>query len=160
MTLGHLGVAVTVIGIVFSHNYSLERDVRMTLGDSAEIHGYHFRLSALHDLDGPNYGGTAAQFDVTRHARLQARMQAEKRIYGASRIVATEAAVSGGLTRDLYVALGERLDDGSWAIKLYYKPFVRWIWFGGLLMAAGGLCCLADPRYRAQKRWPRATGVS
>lgn len=69
----------------------------------------------------------------------------------------TEAAISGGLTRDLYVALGEELDGGAWALRLYYKPFVRWIWLGGLFMVAGGVCCLLDPHYRAAKK-ARLTG--
>ncbi len=64
----------------------------------------------------------------------------------------TEAAISGGFTRDLYAALGEELDDGSWAVRLYYKPFVRWIWYGGVLMALGGLCCMLDPRYRRSRQ--------
>jgi len=67
----------------------------------------------------------------------------------------TEAAIDGGFTRDLYAALGEELSDGSWAVRIYYKPFVRWIWFGGLFMAVGGLFCLLDPRYRSRKKADR-----
>ncbi|WP_413741327.1 heme lyase CcmF/NrfE family subunit [Sodalis sp. RH15] len=152
MVLGHLGVAVTVIGITFSQNYSLERDIRMKTGDLADIGGYRFSFQALRSLTGPNYTGAAAVFDVTHNGKPEARLQAEKRYYSVSRTVTTEAAISGGLTRDLYAALGEEMDDGAWAVRLYYKPFVRWIWLGGLLMAAGGACCLADPRYRAQKK--------
>ncbi|SPW23519.1 Cytochrome c-type biogenesis protein CcmF [Cronobacter sakazakii] len=79
------------------------------------------------------------------------RCAPKKRAYNSNRVVMTEAAIDGGLTRDLYAALGEELDDGSWAVRLYYKPFVRWIWYGGLLMAFGGLLCLLDPRYRLKK---------
>ncbi|WP_213989839.1 heme lyase CcmF/NrfE family subunit [Sodalis sp. dw_96] len=157
MVFGHLGVAVTVIGITFSQNYSLERDVRMKTGDSVDIRGYRFTFRDLSSLAGPNYTGAAAVFDVTHNGKPEARLQAEKRYYSVSRTVTTEAAISGGLTRDLYAALGEEMDDGAWAVRLYYKPFVRWIWLGGLLMVAGGLCCLADPRYRAQKK-SRLTG--
>ena len=149
MVLGHLGVAVTVIGITFSQNYSLEREVRMKAGDSAMLGDYRFVFSEVHDLRGPNYSGAAAVIDVTRRGKPEARLQAEKRFYTVSHTVTTEAAISGGLTRDLYAALGEEMDDGAWAVRVYYKPFVRWIWLGGLFMAAGGLCCLADPRYRA-----------
>ncbi|WP_413723344.1 heme lyase CcmF/NrfE family subunit [Sodalis sp. RH24] len=156
MVLGHLGVAVTVIGITFSQNYSLERDVRMKTGDSVDIKAYHFVFRAVEDLRGPNYTGAAAVFDVTRHNHPEAMLRAEKRFYSVSRTVMTEAAISGGLTRDLYAALGEEMDDGAWAVRLYYKPFVRWIWLGGLFMVAGGLCCLADPRYRADKKARRA----
>ncbi len=156
MVLGHLGVAVTVIGITFSQNYSQERDVRMKAGDSVEVNGYHFVFRDVQDLHGPNYTGAAAIFSVTHQGKPEATLQAEKRFYSVSRTVMTEAAISGGLTRDLYAALGEEMDDGSWAIRLYYKPFVRWVWLGGLFMVAGGLCCLADPRYRADKRARRA----
>lgn len=149
--LGHLGVAVTVIGITFSQNYSVEREARMTLGDSVALGGYLFTFRALNDVQGPNYDGAAAVFDVSRRHRLETTLVAEKRYYRVSRTVMTEAGISGGLTRDLYAALGEKMDDGAWAVRLYYKPFVRWIWLGGLIMAAGGLCCLADPRYRAAK---------
>lgn len=156
MVLGHVGLAVTVVGIAFSQNSSLERDVRMKAGDSIDIRQYHFIFRDVHDLAGPNYHGGVGIIDVTRNGRPEATLRAEKRIYNSSRSVMTEAAIDAGFTRDLYAALGEELDDGSWAVRLYYKPFVRWIWAGGLLMALGGLCCLLDPRYRSRKKMPEA----
>ncbi|KAA5973093.1 heme lyase CcmF/NrfE family subunit [Pantoea sp. M_9] len=155
MVLGHLGVAVTVVGIAFSTQYSVERDVRMKAGDSIDIHRYHFVFRDVHNLQGPNYSGGVAIIDVTRDGKPEAVLRAEKRFYTAARTMMTEAAISGGFTRDLYAALGEELDNGAWAVRLYYKPFVRWIWFGGLFMAAGGLLCLLDPRYRARKKIAR-----
>ena len=155
MVLGHLGVAVTVVGIAFSTQYSVERDVRMKAGDSIDIHRYHFVFRDVHNLQGPNYSGGVAIIDVTRDGKPEAELRAEKRFYTAARTMMTEAAISGGFTRDLYAALGEELDNGAWAVRLYYKPFVRWIWFGGLFMAAGGLLCLLDPRYRARKKVAR-----
>ncbi|WP_427003704.1 heme lyase CcmF/NrfE family subunit [Pantoea eucrina] len=155
MVLGHLGVAVTVVGIAFSTQYSVERDVRMRAGDSIDIHRYHFVFRDVHNLQGPNYSGGVAIIDVTRDGKPEAVLRAEKRFYTAARTMMTEAAISGGFTRDLYAALGEELDNGAWAVRLYYKPFVRWIWFGGLFMAAGGLLCLLDPRYRARKKVAR-----
>jgi len=155
MVLGHLGVGVTVIGIAFSTQYSVERDVRMKAGDSVDIHRYHFVFRDVQDLQGPNYSGGVAVIDVTRDGQPEAMLYAEKRFYSAARTMMTEAAIDGGFTRDLYAALGEELDDGSWAVRIYYKPFVRWIWFGGLFMAAGGLLCLLDPRYRARKKGER-----
>ena len=152
MVLGHLGVAVTVIGIAFSQNYSVERDVRMMAGDSVDIHNYHFTFRALHNLQGPNYSGDVGVIDVTRNGQQEATLYAEKRYYSVARMMMTEAAIDGGLTRDLYAALGEELGGDSWAVRIYYKPFVRWIWFGGLLMAAGGVLCLLDPRYRSRKK--------
>ncbi|HHT2061874.1 TPA: cytochrome c-type biogenesis CcmF C-terminal domain-containing protein [Klebsiella pneumoniae] len=157
MVLGHVGVAVTVIGITFSQNYSVERDVRMRPGDSIDIHRYHFVFNGVRNIVGPNWTGGEGIIAVTRNGRPEATLYAEKRFYTASRMMMTEAAISGGLTRDLYAALGEELSDGSWAVRLYYKPFVRWIWYGGVLMALGGLCCMLDPRYRMRKKLQEAS---
>ncbi|AFJ48106.1 heme lyase CcmF/NrfE family subunit [Shimwellia blattae] len=149
MVLGHIGVAVTVIGIAFSTQYSVERDVRMKTGDTLDIHQYHFEFQGVRDIVGPNWSGGMGVFSVSRNGKPETTLYAEKRFYSASQMMMTEAAIDGGLTRDLYAALGEELEDGSWAVRLYYKPFVRWIWYGGVLMALGGLCCMLDPRYRA-----------
>ncbi|EKM5759449.1 heme lyase CcmF/NrfE family subunit [Cronobacter turicensis] len=151
MTLGHVGLAVTVTGIAFSQNYSVERDVRMTAGDSVDIHHYRFVFREVRDAQGPNWRGAVGIINVLRDGKPEATLRAEKRAYNSNGVVMTEAAIDGGLTRDLYAALGEALDDGSWAVRLYYKPFVRWIWYGGLLMALGGLLCMLDPRYRLKK---------
>jgi cytochrome c-type biogenesis protein CcmF len=155
MVLGHLGVGVTVIGIAFSTQYSVERDVRMNAGDSVDIHSYHFIFRGVQNLEGPNYSGGVGTIEVTRNGKPEAMLQAEKRFYTASRNMMTEAGIDGGMSRDLYAALGEQLDDGSWALRIYYKPFVRWIWYGGVFMAVGGLFCLFDPRYRSRKKAKR-----
>ena len=155
MVLGHIGVGVTVIGIAFSTQYSVERDVRMKAGDSVDIHSYHFVFRDVHNLQGPNYSGGVGIIDVSRNGKPEAVLHAEKRFYTAARTMMTEAAIDGGFTRDLYAALGEELDNGSWAVRIYYKPFVRWIWFGGVFMAVGGLFCLLDPRYRSRKKAAR-----
>ncbi|WP_028715424.1 heme lyase CcmF/NrfE family subunit [Pantoea ananatis] len=155
MVLGHLGVGVTVIGIAFSTQYSVERDVRMKAGDSVDIHHYHFVFRDVQDLQGPNYSGGVAVIDVSHKGKPEDVLYAEKRFYSAARTMMTEAAIDGGFTRDLYAALGEELSDGSWAVRIYYKPFVRWIWFGGLFMAVGGLFCLLDPRYRSRRKADR-----
>lgn len=91
-----------------------------------------------------------------RRGEPQAILNAEKRFYHSSSAMMTEVAVDGGFTRDLYAALGEELGNGAWAVRLYYKPFVRWIWAGGVLMALGGLLCLCDPRYRQRRGYPGA----
>jgi cytochrome c-type biogenesis protein CcmF len=152
MVFGHLGVAVTVIGIAFSQNYSVERDVRMKRGDSLEIHDYHFTFRGIDDLIGPNYRGGAGVIDVTHHGKPEATLRAEKRYYSVARTTMTQAAINAGLMRDLYAALGEELPDGAWAVRIYYKPFMRWVWFGGLMMALGGVLGVLDPRYRMSKK--------
>ncbi|MGQ0287001.1 heme lyase CcmF/NrfE family subunit [Pasteurellaceae bacterium 22721_9_1] len=151
MTLAHLGVAMTIWGIAFSQNYSIERDVRMNVGDSVQIEDYRFQFQGISDANGPNYAGGKAQVDIYLHDKLETTLYAEKRFYTVSKMTMTEAAIDWGFSRDLYVALGESLGDGSWALRLYYKPFIRWIWFGGLFMALGGLLCMFDRRYRFSK---------
>lgn len=148
MMIAHLGIAVSVWGIAFSQNYSVERDVRMRQGETVTVAGFDFRFDGVENKDGANYIGGFAEVSVSNEGKAVATLQAEKRFYTVSRMSMTEPAIDGGVTRDLYVALGEQFDDGSWAFRLYYKPFVRWIWWGGVLMALGGLLCLFDRRYR------------
>ncbi|MEG9545706.1 heme lyase CcmF/NrfE family subunit [Mannheimia sp. HC-2023] len=148
MVLAHLGVAMTVFGIAFSQNFSVERDVRMNVGDKAEILDYQFEFKGIKITDGANYQGGTAELEITRHGKYEATLNAEKRFYNVSKMGMTEAAIDWGFTRDLYAALGEKLEDNSWAVRLYYKPFIRWIWIGGLFMALGGLLCMMDKRYR------------
>ena len=151
MVLAHLGVAMTVWGIAFSQNYSVERDVRMSVGDTVQIADYDFTFKGISDANGPNYIVGEAQIDITYHGKTEATLFAEKRLYTVSKMPMTEAAIDWGFTRDLYVALGEKLENNAWALRLYYKPFIRWIWLGGLFMALGGLLCMFDRRYRFSK---------
>lgn len=148
MILAHLGVAMTVWGIAFSQNFSVERDVRMAVGDTVQIADYDFKFTGVSDVNGPNYMGGKAQIDISKDGKPEATLFAEKRFYTVSKMPMTEAAIDWGFTRDLYVALGEKIEDNSWALRLYYKPFIRWIWIGGLFMALGGLLCMFDRRYR------------
>lgn len=152
MVLAHLGVAMTVFGIAMSHNFSIEKDVRMREGDSVQILDYNFTFKGLKITDGANYQGGTADIEITRNGKPEATLHAEKRFYNVSKMGMTEAAIDWGFTRDLYAALGEQLDDGSWGLRLYYKPFIRWIWFGGVFMALGGLLCMLDKRYRIRVR--------
>ena len=151
MVLAHLGLAMTVWGIAFSQNYSVERDVRMSVGDTVQIADYDFTFKGISDANGPNYIGGKAQIDISYHGKQEATLFAEKRLYTVSKMPMTEAAIDWGFTRDLYVALGEKLENNAWALRLYYKPFIRWIWLGGLFMALGGLLCMFDRRYRFSK---------
>ena len=148
MILAHLGVAMTVWGIAFSQNFSVERDVRMAVGDTVQIADYDFKFTGVSDANGPNYMGGKAQIDISKDGKPEATLFAEKRFYTVSKMPMTEAAIDWSFTRDLYVALGEKIEDNSWALRLYYKPFIRWIWIGGLFMALGGLLCMFDRRYR------------
>ena len=148
MTLAHIGFAVLVIGVAMTKTYTEERDVRMQVGDSAEVSGYQFRLTDVYELKGPNYSGQAAELDVSKDGSYVTHLHAEKRFYRIQRTIMTESAVHARLSRDLYVSLGEELPGNAWALRIQVKPFVRWIWLGGLLMSAGALVSLADKRYR------------
>ncbi|GAA3538501.1 heme lyase CcmF/NrfE family subunit [Zobellella aerophila] len=148
MILGHIGLAVSIIGVASTQIYSIERDVRMATGDSVTFAGYTFTFEGSRRDDGPNYEGHKGIIQVAKNGRPLTTLTPEKRLYIVQRMPMTEAAIDAGLTRDLYAALGEQLDDGAWAVRLYYKPFVRWIWFGAVLMAIGGLVSMADKRYR------------
>jgi cytochrome c-type biogenesis protein CcmF len=150
MVLAHAGVAVFVVGVTLVKGYESERDVKMRPGDTVELAGYAFRLESVTPVRGPNYSSARASFVVTREGKPVARMYPERRIYTVQEQVMTEAAINPGLTRDLYVSLGDPLDanSGSWLVKVQHKPFVDWIWAGCLLMALGGVLAASDRRYR------------
>jgi cytochrome c-type biogenesis protein CcmF len=162
MVLAHLSLAVCVTGVALTSAYSVERDVRMRVNEAIQIGPYGFRLASLRDVAGPNYQATRATIDVLdEDGEVDTILMPEKRLYTVQQMPMTEVAIEPGLTRDLYLALGEPLDDGSWAVRIHYKPFVRWLWLGALLMALGGFLAIADPRYRLARRraaMPRAAG--
>ena len=108
MVAAHLGLAVTIVGIAFSQNYSVERDVRMKSGDSVDIHEYRFTFRDVKEVTGPNWRGGVATIGVTRDGKPETVLYAEKRYYNTAGSMMTEAAIDGGITRDLYAALGER----------------------------------------------------
>jgi len=124
----------------------------MDVGDTTELAGYVFTFRGAKDIKGPNYDGVQAQVDVARGGRDVVVLHPEKRIYRVQKNPMTEAAIDPGLTRDLYVSLGETVEGGAWIVRVYYKPFVDWIWGGCLLMACGGMLALTDRRYRAKAR--------
>jgi cytochrome c-type biogenesis protein CcmF len=148
MVLGHVGFAVSIIGITLVSHYNQERDVRMAIGDSLELSGYEFRFSGVEALTGPNYTGHVGLVDVYQNGTLVSHLEAEKRFYPVQRSAMTEAGIDSGISRDLFVALGEQLKNGEWALRIYVKPFVNWIWAGAFIMAIGGLLSISDRRYR------------
>ena len=137
-----------IVGAGLTSLYSIQRDVRMEPGDQAIVAGYQFEFNGISLVQGPNYIADQALIVVTKNDHFVEKLRPEKRRYMASGQTMTEAAIGGGLMRDLYVALGEPLKGDAWAIRVYVKPFVRWIWLGGLLIAAGGLLAVLDKRYR------------
>ena len=148
MQVAHLGIAVFVIGVTMVGAYQEERDVRMLAGESVTVGGYQIQLQSVSTVPGPNYTAMQGTFLLTRNGKLETMMYPEKRSYFSSTMPMTEAAIDAGLTRDIYVSLGEELEDKAWAVRVYYKPFVDWIWGGCLLMALGGVLAMSDKRYR------------
>lgn len=152
MQLAHFGFAFCALGVVLTSLGSYERDLRMAPGDSVELGGYRFQFDGAEHFEGPNFisdKGTVRVFDGERQIKV---LHPEKRLYTVQQATMTEAGIDAGFTRDLFVALGEPLEQGAWAVRVHIKPFVRWIWLGGLLMAFGGLLAAADKRYRIKVR--------
>lgn len=152
MALAHLGMGVFIVGVTMVSAYDVEQDVRMTPGSSEELAGYRFQFEGVADAMGPNYRAERGEIRVFRGEEQLTVLYPEKRHYPIQGQPMTEAAIDDGLFRDVYVALGEPLGDGAWAVRLYYKPFVRWLWLGPLLMGLGGLIAASDRRYRLGKR--------
>ena len=154
MILGHVGIAVFIVGITLTSLYSEEKDLRMAPGDVYTVAGYDFQFNGVKKEDIKNYVSTRGHFTVTSQTDdFLAELSPEKRIYRVQQSPMTEAAIDAGFTRDLFIALGEPLDDkGSWAIRIYYKPFIRWIWLGAIIMALGGLFAASDRRYRQESK--------
>jgi cytochrome c-type biogenesis protein CcmF len=161
MTLAHLGVAAFIVGVTMVRSYEVERDVRMAPGDTTELAGFRFTFRGANEITGPNYVAMRGSVDVERDGRVVAQMFPEKRIYRVQQNPMTEAAIHSRPTRDLYVSLGEAVDGGAaWIVRVYYKPFVTWIWGGCLLMGLGGLVAATDRRYRAPARREREAAVA
>jgi cytochrome c-type biogenesis protein CcmF len=156
MLLAHLGIGVFIIGVTVVKGYETERDVRMDVDDTVTIDNYVFTFRGVTPATGPNYQTWVGTVDITKQGKPVQTLHPEKRIYNATRMPMTEAAIDTGLTRDLYISLGEPLENGAWAVRVYHKPFVDWIWGGAVLMALGGLLAVSDRRYRLAQRARKA----
>ena len=151
MFLAHIGVAVFIVGVTGVRGFESEKDIRMVIGSSIEAGGYDFQFLGVQAIDGPNYQAIRGVFDVTKGGKPVTRLEPEKRVYTASQMPMTEAAIDPGFTRDLYLSLGEPLNANEWTVRIHIKPFVDWIWGGCLFMALGGFLAITDRRYRKRK---------
>jgi len=150
MHLAHLGIAVITVGITMVKTYEVERDVRMGLNDTVTIENYNFELVGVSNVDGPNYKALRGDIKVTKDGKYLEMLYPEKRKYFSSAMPMTEAGIDSGLFRDLYVSLGEPIEGErmQWSVRVFYKPFVSWLWYGSILMVLGGLLAVSDRRYR------------
>ena len=149
MMLAHIGIGLFIIGATFSTHYSIEKDVKMSIGTNVKINQYNFTMTGLENKIGPNYRATLAVIDISKNGKLIATLHPAKRIYNASQMPMTEASINSNIWRDLYVAMGDPLDSSNrtWAMRVYYKPFIRFIWLGVILMALGGIFATFSKRY-------------
>ena len=149
MSIAHIGIAVFTVGVALTSIYTTEETVRMEVNDTHQAGGYTFTLASVENVRGPNFDAAEATFGVVRDNRDVGNIKAQKRIYDVRRDTMTEAGIDAALTRDLFVALGEPLENGrAWSVRIQTKPFIRWIWLGTIFMALGGLMAAVDRRYR------------
>ncbi|MBE0473387.1 heme lyase CcmF/NrfE family subunit [Rhodoferax sp.] len=151
MHVAHIGMAVCVVGITMVSGYETEKDVRMAFGDTVEVGGYTFRLTGVSERMGPNYKADRGTVELIKGDKVLRTLHPEKRAYFSSTMPMTEAAIDTRFTRDVYVSLGEKLEgegEEAWAMRVYHKPFIAWIWFGCFFMAIGGAMAALDKRYR------------
>ena len=160
MVVAHAGIAVFVIGVTLVKGYETELDVRMEIGESVQAGGFDFRLDRVDDVVGPNYAAVRGTLTVTRDGKPVTTLKPEKRMYKVQEMPMTEAAIDRGVTRDLYVSMGESVSATAWVMRVQHKPFVNWIWGGCVLMALGGLLAISDRRYRSAARMRQGAGAA
>ena len=148
MLLAHFGVAVFIVGVTVVSGFQTETDVRMEVGDTTKLAGYELRLENVVQVRGPNYVASRATLSASRDGRTFNTLTPERRVYNVGRQAMTEVAIDRGLSRDLYVALGDPVSATAWSVRVHHKPFVNWIWIGCVLMASGGVLAVLDRRYR------------
>src|SRR5690606_8061102 len=148
MVLAHAGIGVFLVGALLTDAQLQQRELAMTPGQSVEVAGHRFEFAGVERVQGPNYMADRGTIRATSPRGRTHVLHPEKRAYAAGGQVMTEAAIHAGASRDLYVALGESLGGDSWAVRVYVRPFVRWIWAGAALMALGGLVAASDRRFR------------
>jgi cytochrome c-type biogenesis protein CcmF len=160
MAVAHFGVGLATLGITGVQSFKIEKDFALGVGDAASVGGYDFRLTALRDARGPNYSGIEADVTVSRNGKAVTVLRPQKRIYNSGGNPMTEAGIEVGPARDLFAALGEDLGQGQWSVRLQYKPLIRYIWLGAILIALGGGIAALDRRYRARVPAHAAEGAA
>jgi cytochrome c-type biogenesis protein CcmF len=148
MSLAHCGLGVFILGVTITKSFSIEQDLGLRPGESATAGRYEFVFQGVGPREGPNYTATRATVEVRRDGRVLGGLYPEERTYQVQRNPMTESDIDASLARDLYVALGDDLGAGAWSLRVQYKPLVRLIWLGALMMAFGGAVAVSDRRYR------------
>ena len=158
--VAHAGLGLTIFGISAVTAWEVE-DIRIVnIGDRFAVGGYEFQFNSVNRMPGKNYMADLGHVTAFKKDKIVAELYPEKRLYQVQRMPTTEAAIDTTLTRDLYVVLGDRQEDGSWAMRTYIKPFTVWMWIGVMVMSFGGVLSMTDRRYRvassARRKHPDA----
>ena len=148
--LGHFGFAIMVIGITMVSLYDESKHLKMRVGDKVTMSDMTFKFASINPITGPNYDGTSGTFLVERNNHSTSEIIAEKRFYRVRGMTMTEAGIAPLLWKDLYISLGEELEDEAWSVRINVKPFVRFLWLGALIMGLGGITALFDSRFRTR----------
>jgi len=151
MTIAHIGVGVFAIGVTVTQTYRIEKDIALRPGESVELKGYNFAFQSTRPVTGPNYDAIEAEVLITRDGNPVATLRPQKRTYRVQTMPMTESGIHVKWNRDLFVAMGEDLGAGAWSMRIQYKPMVRYIWLGALIMAIGGIVAVTDRRYRRRR---------
>ena len=151
MTIAHIGVGVFAIGVTVTQTYRIEKDIALKPGQTAELQGYTFEFRSTRPVAGPNYDAIESEIVVTRGGELVTTLHPQKRTYRVQTMPMTESGIHVKWNRDLFVAMGDDLGAGAWSMRLQYKPMVRYIWIGALIMAIGGVVAVSDRRYRRRR---------
>ena len=160
MTFAHMGIAITIVGVTIVSSYEKEENVRMMVGEQVSVEGHEIKFNGVKMVKGPNYSAEQGQIEVYENGEFIALLTPERRTYLVQTMGMTEAGIDAGWFRDIYVALGDPLAQGAWAVRIHYKPFIRWIWLGAIFMGFGGLLAMLDKRYRRrQKAVARASSI-
>jgi cytochrome c-type biogenesis protein CcmF len=148
LVIAHAGMGITVAGITGMTSWATEKIEMLRPGQSLELSGYSLRLRSVGEVPGPNYQAERGTFEVTRNGRPVGELVSERRFYPVRQQQTTAAGIRTNLISNLYVAIGEPDNNGAWAVRFYYHPFVPWVWIGALTMAFGGFVSLFDRRLR------------
>jgi cytochrome c-type biogenesis protein CcmF len=148
MSVAHLGLGLFVLGTTIVSTFTIEEDLSMSPGQTVHVAGYDFTLQEMQQVQGPNYRAVEGEIEIRRNGVFVAELRPQKRTYLVQQSPMTEAGIDAGWNRDLFVALGEPLGNNAWSVRIQYKPLIRFIWFGALVMALGGLIAASDRRYR------------
>ncbi len=152
MSVAHLGLGLFVLGVTVTSTFGLATDQRIAPGETARVGDYEISFKGTRPLAGPNYQALRGEVSVTRNGKEIGTLYPEKRTYLVRSSAMTEAGIDAGWSRDLFVALGDPLGDDAWSVRLQYKPLVRFIWLGAIVMALGGILAGTDRRYRLRAR--------